>query len=162
MGSPFTYEKGPTTVHRLPRLLIATMALLLPVSGSATAGNASLRTTLDTWSTKIAGDAHSLDVAARQRHPHLMISSANRFHADAMNARAAVARQRSSTAHGARARTLAVTAFVDYALASANWAASANARLDHHRAASIGDAHAGANYAHTADKLLVAAGKLLR
>ena len=39
---------------------------------------------------------------------------------------------------------------------------TANARLTHHRPASIAYANAGANYAHTADKLLVAAGKLLR
>ena len=149
-------------MHRSLRVLIATTALLLTFSGSATAGNAPLRTTLNTWSKKIGVDAHSLALAAQQRHPHQMIYRANRFRTDTMHARAAVMRQRPSTAHGKQARSLALTAFADYALAGASWAASANARLTHHRPASIRSAKAGARYAATGNKLLVTAGKLLR
>ena len=149
-------------MRRSPRVLIATTALLLTLSGSATAGNASLRTTLNTWSKKIGVDAHVLALAAQQRHPHRMIHSANHFRTDAMRARAAVIRQRPSTARGEQARSLALTALADYALAGANWAASANARVTHHRPASIASAKAGARYAATGNRLLVAAGKLLR
>lgn len=147
-------------MHRVPILLVTAVALLL--SASAEASNTTLRTTLNTWSKTVGVDAHSIALAARQRHPHRMTHSANRFHTDALHARAAVAAQTPSTAKGKQARQLALTAFADYALAGSKWAASARARLAHQRAASIANANAGANYARSGNKLLVTAGKLLR
>jgi hypothetical protein len=143
-------------------VLIATVALLLTLSASAAASDATLRTTLNGWSKKIGADSHSVALAAQRRHPRRMSSGANRFHTDALHARAAVSGQKPSTAKGAQARRLALAAFADYALAGSRWAASGHAHLAHRRAASIANANAGANYAHTGNKLLVAAGKLLR
>jgi hypothetical protein len=91
-----------------------------------------------------------------------MTSSANRFRVDALHARAAVAAEKPSTAKGTQARRSALAAFADYAVAGSKWATSGRARLAHHRAASIADANAGARYARAGNKLLVAAGKLLR
>jgi hypothetical protein len=149
-------------LHRSPLLLVATVVLLLTLSAGAAASDATLRTTLNTWSKKIGADAHSVALAAQRRHPRRMSYSANRFHTDALHARAAVAGQKPSTAKGEQARQLALAAFADYALAGSKWAASGRARIAHRRAASIAYANAGANYAHTGNKLLVAAGKLLR
>ncbi len=149
-------------MHRSARLLLAIVALTLTLSAGAGASNATLRTTLNTWSKKIGADAHSVALAAQLRHPRRMTTDANLFRADALRAQAAVTRQRLSTAKGAKARRLALTAFKDYAVAGARWAASGRARLAHHRAASIAYANAGATYARTANNLLVSAGKLLR
>ena len=91
-----------------------------------------------------------------------MTSSANRFHRDALHARAAVAAQRTSTANGRKARKLALAAFADYATAGSKWAACGRARLAHKHAASIAAARAGARYARLGNALLVTAGKLLR
>jgi hypothetical protein len=148
-------------LHRSSLLLVATIAVALIASTSATATNATLRTTVNAWSKKIGADARSIALAAQQRHPRRMTSGATRFHTDALHARAAVVTQKPSTANGQRARRLALAAFSDYALAGSKWAASGRARLAHHRSASIAYANAGAAYAHTADKLLLTAGKLL-
>ena len=148
-------------MHRSPLLLAATVALALAVAGSATASNATMRTTLNTWSKRIGADARSVALAARQRHPRRMTTNANRFHTDALHARLALSRQKPSTAKGKQARLLALRAFTDYALAGTKWAASGRARLTHQRTASITYANAGATYAHTADTLLIAASKLL-
>lgn len=148
-------------MHRTPLLLIAAIAVALIASTTATATDATLRTTVNAWSKKIGADAHLIALAAQQRHPRRMTSDAGRFHTDAFHARAAIATQKPSTAKGQRARRLALTAFSDYALAGTKWAASGLARLAHHRSASIAYANAGAAYAHTADKLLLTAGKLL-
>jgi hypothetical protein len=150
-------------VHRAPLLLLAAAALLLlALPASAGANDATLRTTLNSWSKKVGVDAHSVALAAQRHHPRRMTSSAMRFHKDALRARAAVAAQKPSTAKGERARRLSLAAFADYALAGSKWAASGRARLAPRRAASIADANAGARYARTGDTLLVAAGKLLR
>lgn len=149
-------------MQRVPLLLAATIALLLAFSATAGASNATLRTTLNTWSRKIGADAHSVALAAQRHHPRRMTYSANRFHRDALHARAAVAVQKPSTAKGRQARRLALTAFTDYALAGTKWAAAGQARLAHNCSASAASAKAGANYAHRGNRLLVTAGKLLR
>jgi hypothetical protein len=149
-------------VHRAPLLLLAAVALLLALSSGASANDATLRTTLNTWSKKIGADAHSVALAAQRRHPRRMTSSANRFHLGALHARAAITAQRPSTAKGRQARRLALTAFADYALAGSKWAASGRARLAHQRSTSIALAGAGARYARTGSTMLVTAGKLLR
>ena len=149
-------------MHRGTLVVVAIIALLLALAATAGANDATLRTTLNTWSKKVGADAHSVALAAQRRHPARMTSSANRFHRDALRARAAVTAQRPSTAKGRHARQLGLTAFADYALAGSKWAACGRARLAHQRAASVAYAKVGAGYAHTGNKLLVAAGKLLR
>jgi hypothetical protein len=148
-------------VHRLPLSLLAAVALVLAFSASAGANDATLRTTVNTWSKKIGADAHSVALAAQRHHPRRMTSSANRFHREAVHARAAIAAQRPSSAKGRRARGLALKAFADYALAGSKWAASGRARLAHRRASSIALAAAGGRYARAGNSLLVSAGKLL-
>jgi hypothetical protein len=90
-----------------------------------------------------------------------MTYSANRFHRDALNARAAIAAQRPTTARGRRARRLALTAFADYAHAGSKWAASGRARLNHNLAAASRYAKAGSRFAKAGNALLVKAGKQL-
>lgn len=141
--------------------LVPAVALSLLLSGGAAASNVTLRTTVNVWSKKLGADAHSVALAAQRRHPRRMSTSGSRFRSDALRARAAVAAQKPSTAAGARARRLALTAFTDYARAGAKWAASGRARLAGQRAASVADAAAGARYARAGNRLLLAAGKLL-
>ena len=146
---------------RTPLLLVAAATLLLALPTIASADNATLTTTLNTWSQKIGADAHSVALAAQRAHPRRMIYSARRFHRDALHARAAIYAQKASTANGTKARRLALTAFTNFAIAGSKWVASGRARLAHHRAISIAAAKAGARYAHAGDTLLVQAGTLL-
>lgn len=148
-------------MHRGSLLLVTTVALLLIFASGAGASDASLRSTLHTWSQKIGADAHSVALAAKRRHPRRMTYSANRFHRDALRARAAIAAQKPTTAKARRARRIALSAYTDYARAGSKWAASGRARLAHQRAASIAYAKAGATYAKAGNTLLVTAGKLL-
>ncbi|RDI75942.1 hypothetical protein Gocc_0361 [Gaiella occulta] len=149
-------------MHRVPLLLVATVALPLALAAGAGASAATLRTTLNTWSKQISADGRSVALAARRRHPRRMTYSADRFHRDALRARSAIAAQEPTTAKGRRARRLALTAYTYYSLAGSMWAASGRARLAHQRAASITYAEDGARYAKTGNRLLVAAGRLLR
>lgn len=149
-------------VHRPHLLLVATVTALFVAVGSAAASDAGLRTTLSAWSKRIGADAHSVSLAAQRRHPRRMTYSANRFHRDALRARTAIAAQKPTTARGSQARGLALTAFADYARAGSEWAASGRGRLNHRRAISIKNAHAGAHDAAAGDRLLITAGKLLR
>jgi hypothetical protein len=148
---------------RRPHLLlvVSVTALCVPVVGAA-ASDASLRTTLNTWSKKVGVDAHSVSLAAQRRHPRRMTYSANRFHRDAVRARTAIVAQKPTSAKGRQARRLALTAFADYARAGSEWAASGRSRLNHQRAASIKSARAGARDAAAGNRLLITAGKLLR
>jgi hypothetical protein len=152
---------GSEAVRRVLLLLVATIALLLVFASDAGASDATLRTTLHTWSQKIGTDAHSVALAAQRRHPRRMTYSADRFRRDALRARAAIAAQKPFTANGLRARRLALTAYTAYAHAGSKWAASGRARLAHKRVASIAYAKAGSRYAKTGNTLLVSAGKLL-
>jgi hypothetical protein len=148
-------------VRRSSLLLLTAVALLaLPARAGAT--DATLRTTLSAWSKKIGADSRSVALAAQRRHPRRMTFSANRFRVDAVHARAAIAAQKPSTAKGTRARRSALAAFADYAVAGSKWAASGRARLARRSASSISYANAGSRYAAAGNKLLVAAGKLLR
>ena len=149
-------------MHRGSFPVIAAVAVLCIVPASAGASDATLRSTVNTWSKKIGADANSVALAAQQRHPRRMTTSAARFHTDALHARAAVATQKSSTAKGSKARRLALTAFADYAIAGTKWAASGRARLAHHLGKASIYAKAGATYAHTGNRLLVSSGQLLR
>jgi hypothetical protein len=149
-------------VRRGLLLLGSTVAVLITLAGSASASNATLRATLDTWSKRIGADARAVALAAQQRHPRRMTTSANRFHHDSILAHDAAAAQKPSTANGNRARRLALTAFNDYALAGSKWAASGRARLAHQTAAAIADAKTATNYANAGNKRLLTADALLR
>ena len=150
-------------IGRASRLLSITamVASLLTLAATAGASNATLRSSVNSWSRTVGVDAHSIALAAKNRHPRRMTSSALRFRTDALHARAAVARQRPSTAGGKRARTLVLTAFADYAAAGTGWAATGRARLRGDRASAGRSARAAAILARTGNKLLLTAGKLL-
>ena len=81
------------------------------------------------WSHRIAVDAHGIALSATQRHPRRMMVRANRFRADALRARRAIAGQRPSSSRGRRARVLALAAFRDYMIVGREWALSGQARL---------------------------------
>ena len=91
-----------------------------------------------------------------------MTESALRFRNDSLRAHTAIAAQRPSTARGHSAQRLALTAFTDYAVAGSRWAASGRARLQGQKTDASRYASAAATYAHTGERLLVSAGKLLR
>lgn len=140
----------------------AMVASLLTLASTAGASNATLRASVNSWSRTLGVDAHSVALAAHNRHPRRMTSSALRFRTDALRARAAVARQRPSTAGGKRARSLALTAFADYAAAASGWAATGRARLRGDRTAAGRTARTSAVSARAGNKLLLIAGKLLQ
>ena len=89
-------------IGRAGRLLTiaAMVASLLTLASTAGASNATLRTSVNSWSRTVGIDAHSVALAAHNRHPRRMTSSAVRFRTDALRARAAVAHQRPSTTGG--------------------------------------------------------------
>jgi hypothetical protein len=138
------------------------VASLLTLASTAGASNATLRSSVNSWSRTVGIDAHSVALAARNRHPRRMTSSALRFRADALRARSAIAHQRFSTGGGKRAQKLALAAFADYAAAAQGWAATGRARLRGDRAAAGRSARTAATSARAGNKLLVAAGKILR
>jgi hypothetical protein len=89
-----------------------------------------------------------------------MTAAALRFRRDALLARTAVAAQRPSTSKGRRAKTLALTAYTDYARAGARWAASGRARIAHRLLLAAADAKAAAAYAGAGTRGGVPAGPL--
>ena len=145
---------------RRPALLLGVVAFF-SLASAAAGSNATLRTTLNTWSTRLSADANSVAVAAQQRHPRLMTSSSVGFRRDALTARSAIGRQRPSDARGSRARRLATTAFTDYAAAGGLWAASGRARLVRRISAATTDARKAAALARIGNRMLVQAGTLL-
>ena len=155
-----------SSIHRVPgrATIAAAVAIVaaLVLASSATASNATLRTSLRTWSQAIGVDAHSVALAAQNRNPRRMVSSAQRFRRDALRARAAIRAQRASTTAGRQAKRLAVVAFADYALAGRLWAASGQARLHGQRATASRYARAAAIRARAGNRFLVRAGRLLR
>ena len=139
-------------------VLVGALALSL----SAGASNTSLRVSLDAWSRTIGTDAHVVSLAAKGRQPRRMTSSALRFRHDALRARAAIGTQHPSTANGQKARTLAVAAFADYALAGSHWASVGRARVRHQRATASRNARAATRFASAGNHVLVAVARLLR
>lgn len=148
----------------LPHAAVAglVLVLVLVAAASGSASDTTLRAALNGWSKKIGADARAITRDARLGLPSHMIVDAIRFRKGALQARAAVANQKPSTAKGSRARRLALAALSNFAAAGSDWAASGRARVDHQRASSIESAQAGTQHAHTGNLLLVAAGKLLR
>ena len=155
-----------SSIHCVPRrvMIIAAVAIVaaLVLASTAMASNATLRTSLRTWSQEIGVDAHSVALAAQNRHPRRMVSSAQRFRRDALKARAAIRAQRASTTVGRQAKRLAVIAFADYAVAGRLWAASGQARMHGQKAAASRYARAAAIRAKAGNRFLLRAGRLLR
>ena len=133
----------------------------LVLASAAGASNGSLRTTLRNWSATIGVDAHSVALAAQNRHPRRMVASARRFRVDSLKARAAISRQRGSTAAGRQAKRLAVIAFADYAAAGSLWTASGQARLKGQKATASRYARSAAIRAKAGNRSLLKAGRLL-
>jgi hypothetical protein len=149
------------TATRLAAASLAGIVAALALATAAPASDATLRVTLDTWSRKIGADAHSVALAARNRHPKRMTSSSVRFQRDALHARAALAAQRPSTAKGTQAQQLAIAAFGNYATAGATWAASGRARLKKQKAVSSSLARKAKAAGAAGNRVLVSAGRLL-
>ena len=151
-------------ISRAGRLLTiaAMVGSLLTLASTAGASNATLRSSVNSWSRTIGIDAHSVALAAQNRHPRRMTSSALRFGTDARRAHTAVAHQRPSTAAGKRAQKLALAAFTDYEAAAQGWAAAGRARLLGDRGLAGRRARAAAISARAGNRLLLAAGKVLR
>jgi hypothetical protein len=136
------------------------VALSLPAA--ANASDAALRTTLASWSHRIALDAHGIGVSAGLRHPRRMTRRARQFRADSLRALRALAPVRPTSIRGRRAKRLALAAFRDYAIVGRQWVLSGQARVRGRRLAAAGHARLAARYARRGDRLLVAAGRLLR
>jgi len=141
-------------------VLVATVVLVLPARAGAT--NATLKRTLATWSHRIAADARGISLSATRRHPRRMTSRARHFRLDALRAERALRGQRASTARGWRARRLAIAAFANYAVVGRQWALSGTARLHHRKAVADRHARIARRYAAKGNRLLIAAGGLLR
>jgi hypothetical protein len=141
-------------------LAVLVLALTLPVA--ANASNASLKRTVVTWSHRIGADARGIGLSATRRHPRRMTRRANQFRRDAVLARRALRAQRPSSSRGWRARALALAAFRNYATVGREWALSGKARLRHRKLIAARRARAAQRFARKGNRLLVAAGRLLR
>ena len=153
-------RRGASRQALLALSCLAAVALSLPAA--ARASDATLRVTLERWSHQIALDAHGIGLSASRRHPRRMTRRARHFRADALRAVRVLASVPTSSANGRRAKRAALAAFRDYAVVGRQWALSGEARLRGRRMAAVGHARLAARYAKKANRLLVAAGKLLR
>jgi len=143
-------------------LLLVGLAVMLSGPGAACATNASLKVALARWSHTIALDARRVDLSAKHRHPRRMTTRAKKFRADALRARRALAVQRPSNAKGVRARSLALAAFRAYAVVGQQWALTGRARMQHRKALAASHAAVAKRFARKGNRLLIAAGRLLR
>ena len=137
------------------------MFLALGLPAAAGASDATLKAALATWSKQIATDARALQLSAQHRHPRRLTTTAQRFRADALRARRALAAASPSSARGARARALALAAFARYATVGREWALAGKARLRNQRVAAVRYARLAKSNAQKGGKLLIAAGRLL-
>jgi hypothetical protein len=138
------------------------LALALLAPGLARASDTSFRAALATWSHRIGLDARGMGLSAIHRHPRRLTVRALHFRADALRARHRLSAISVSSAHGRRAKQLALAAFHQYALVGGLWALAGRARVAHHNVAAAKDARLAAAHAKRAGLLLVQAGKLLR
>jgi len=129
---------------------------------SAGASDAALRTTLTTWSHRIALDATGIGLSASRRHPRRMTHRARHFRADALQARRLTAAVKPSSARGRRAKKLALAAFLDYAYVGRRWTLAGQARIHGKKKAAVYQAGVAQRLARKANALLVSAGGLLR
>ena len=161
-----TEDASPTgrssRLQRAAPVVALTLVVALVAPVGAWAGNASLRRALATWSQQIGKDARRIGLSATHRHPRRMTRRAKRFRHDALVAKRALAAQRPSTLRGRRAKSLALAAFRDYAIVGREWALSGGARVDGLDARASRDALIARRFARRANRLLLAAGRLLR
>ena len=149
-----------TTKRALP--VLAVLAVVGATPSASTAGNASLKQTLAKWSHTIGLDARRVDLSARHRHPRRMTTRAQRFRRDTLRARRALAAQRPSTVKGGRARSLALAAFRAYTIVGQQWVLTGRARTQHRKALATSHARIAKRLARKGNRLLIAAGRLLR
>jgi hypothetical protein len=150
-------------MHRVGLLALVSIAAVgLSLPDAVDASDAALRGTLARWSHRIAMDANGIGLSAARRHPRRMTRRARQFRLDAVRARRALAAARPSTARGRRAKHLAIVAFRDYAIVGREWALSGQARVRHLRSAAAGHARIATRFARRANRLLLAADRLLR
>jgi len=145
-----------------PPLLLVGLALVVIAPGTANATNASLKASLARWSHTIALDARRVDLSAKHRHPRRMTTRANKFRADALRARRALAAQHPSSSKGVRARSLALAAFRAYTVVGQQWALTGRARVQHRKALAARHAAIAKRFARKGNRLLIAAARLLR
>src|SRR5579885_1332603 len=82
----------------------------------ALAADGGLRAAPTLWAQRLGADGRALQAAGRPPHClPCMGRAAQRFYVDATHARQAIAAQQPSSLAGARARTLAIAAFADWA-----------------------------------------------
>jgi hypothetical protein len=148
------------TKRALP--VLAGLVLVVAAPSASSAGNASLKASLAKWSHTIALDARRVGLSAKHRHPRRMATRANRFRADALRARRALAAQRPSTARGGRARSLALAAFRAYTVVGQQWALTGRARVQHRKALAASHAAVAKRFARKGNRLLISAARLLR
>jgi len=148
------------TKRALPVLTGLVLFAGAPLAANAT--NASLKASLAKWSHTIGLDARRVDLSARHRHPRRMTTRANKFRADALRARRALAAQHPSSARGARARSLALAAFRAYTVVGYQWALAGRARAQHRKALATSHAAVAKRFARKGNRLLIAAARLLR
>ena len=91
-----------------------------------------------------------------------MTTRARRFRRDALAARSALAARRPSSAKGYRAKRLALAAFSAFAVVGRQWVLTGQARLHHRRLLASRHARLAKLWASKGNRLLVAAGRLLR
>jgi len=141
-------------------VVLLSLALMFPAAAGAS--TATLKKTLGTWSHRLGVDARGISLSASRRHPRRMTRRAKHFRLDALRARRALAAQRPSTPRGWRARRLGLAAFRNYAAVGRQWTLSGTARL--HRKKAVADRHArlAKRLTKKGNRLLVAAGRLLR
>ena len=139
-------------------LVLAALGFALP----AYASNAALKRTLATWSNRVAVDANRVSLSARHRHPRRMTTRARHFRRDALAARSALAARRPSSAKGYKAKRLALAAFSAFAVVGRQWVLTGQARLHHRRLLASRHARLAKLWASKGNRLLVAAGRLLR
>jgi hypothetical protein len=161
-----TAATSPVRSRLRPALRLAAPALLVLVALGfalpAYASNAALKRTLATWSHRLAVDAYRVSLSARHRHPRRMTTRARRFRHDALAARQALATRKPSSPKGSRAKRLGLAAFSDYAVVGRQWVLTGQARLQHRRLLAARHARIAKLWAVKANRLLVAAGRLLR
>ena len=91
-----------------------------------------------------------------------MTTRAQRFRRDTLRARRALAAQRPSTVKGGRARSLALAAFRAYTIVGQQWVLTGRARTQHRKALATSHARIAKRLARKGNRLLIAAGRLLR
>jgi len=160
--SPTPFDARPAPSRKAPVVLCCLVALALSAPSAANANDRALKTAMAKWSHRIAVEAHGIGLSASQHHPRRMMFRARRFRADALRARRAIAAQRPSSGRGRRARMLALGAFRDYMIVGREWALTGQARLQGRKRVAAGHAAFAKAFAVKGDRLLVAAGRLLR